>query len=45
MSSINEHNCFSDSEKLNWDQTICIAQGCMACRSGKWEETHRIFVL
>jgi hypothetical protein len=45
MSSINENNCYFEGERVNSEQMFCLARTCMICRGGKWEETHKVFVL
>jgi hypothetical protein len=45
MSTMEGENCYFGGRKVVSEEMICLSRACMICKDGKWQETHKIWVL
>ncbi len=45
MSAVEDKNCYFEGKRISSEEMVCLSRACMLCKDGKWEETHKIWVL
>lgn len=45
MSTTENGRCYLGFRIVLPDEMVCLPDTCMICKDGKWEETHRIWIL